>query len=375
MIYLDHAATTPVSAGVRAAMMPFLTEQYGNASAVYGLAQSAREAVEKSRRIVAEILHAESSEIIFTGGGSESDNAVFFGTGMLNHWRGHVITDAVEHDAVLRSAEFLREMGVDVTVLPVDNRGMVDPEEVRKALRPDTFLISIMYANNEIGTLEPVREIAAIAKERQILFHTDAVQALGHEKLDLSDLQADFLSASAHKLNGPKGVGLLYIRRGISLPPLIRGGRQEKGRRAGTENTAGIVGFSEALKEATDSLSERQARTARLRDRLESAILSDFPDAVVNGDRERRLVSNLNVTFPGAASELLLAMLDEAGIAASAGSACESGALEPSHVLLAIGKSQADASSSIRFSLGHDNTEEEIDTVSKTLREILTKLR
>ncbi len=375
-IYLDHASTTSLSPEVFREMTPYLTEVFGNPSSIHSFGREAHRALDRARRTVAGLLGAGPQEIYFTSGGSESDNWAVFGTALARGERGgHVITSAVEHHAVLRACQALERRGFDVTYLPVDSLGRVDPEEVEKALRPDTFLISIMTANNEIGTLQPVREIGEIARSRGIPFHTDAVQAAGAMPLNVDDLRADLLSLSAHKFHGPRGVGVLYVRRGTRIDPLITGGAQERGLRAGTENLAGIVGLSKALEAASEGIPERNARVSALRDLLIRGIREQVPDAVLNGDPVRRLPGNAHFTFPDTDGEALLLRLDLAGIACSGGSACTSGSSEPSHVLEALGQPPALSKGGLRLTLGEENTEEEIREVLRVLPMIVRDLR
>ena len=373
-IYLDNAATTAVRPEVLSKMLPFFCDRAGNPSSIHAAGREARKAVENARRQVATALHAEAREIYFTAGGSESDNwAIRCATAETG--KKHVITSAVEHHAVLHSCRALERDGFRVTYLPVDENGLVSPDDVRRALTDDTALISIMTANNEVGTLEPVREIGQIAREAGVLFHTDAVQASGAVPIDVNDWNADLLSLSGHKFHGPKGVGALYIRKGTRIHNLIEGGAQERGLRAGTENVPGIVGMGDALSLAAAELPEYTARVTTLRDRLIHGVLSAVPDARLNGHPTLRLPGNVNFSFPGVEGESLLMRLDLAGIACSSGSACTSGSLEPSHVLSAMGLSPDMARSSLRFSLGRDNTAEEIDRVLAVLPPIVEDLR
>ena len=375
-IYLDHAATTPVSKAVLDAMLPFFTECHGNASAVYATGREARKAVENARKQVAAAIGAEPREILFTGGGSESDNLAVKGTAYALQGKGrHIITTAVEHPAVLNTCRWLEKQGFEVTYAEPDRNGYVDPEQIRRALREDTVLISVMAANNEIGTLEPVAEIGRIAQENGIVFHTDAVQAVGAVPVDVNAWNADLLSLSAHKFGGPKGVGALYVRKGTRIDPLIHGGEQERGLRAGTENTAGIVGLGKAIEIATDALAENAEKTTRLRERLTDGILSSVPDAYLNGPKEGRLPNNCSVRFGRIDGEALLLRLDLAGIAGSAGSACTAGSQEISHVLKAIGLNDEEAKSSMRLTVGPENTEAEIDEAVAVVREIVADLR
>ena len=378
-IYMDHAATTPPAPAVLEAMLPYFGEKFGNASTVYRRGQRARMAIEDSRRHIAAVLHARPEEICFTSGGSESDNMALRGGLAAARKRAaeknHIIVSAIEHHAVLHTCEALAAEGVEITYLPVDERGLVDPAAVAAALRPETALVSVMSANNEIGTLEPVAEIGSICRGAGVLFHTDAVQAFGQIPLDVQALQVDLLSASAHKLNGPQGVGLLYIRRGLQLPPLLHGGAQERGRRAGTENLAGIVGFARAAELAVETMAERSARERELRDHMIRRLTTEIPACCLNGDPVKRLPNNVHVLLPCVEGESLLLLLDQRGIAAASGSACASGSLEPSHVLRAIGLSHEDAFSGLRLSLGAETTMEDADFVVDNLKEIVDKLR
>jgi len=375
-IYLDHAATTPVSETVLEAMLPFFRVSAGNASAIHGTGREARKAVERARNQAAHALGAEPSEIVFTGGGSESDNLAIKGTAFAMEQKGrHLITTAIEHPAVLNACKWLGKHGFEVTYVMPDREGRIDPEQIRAAIRDDTVLISVMAANNEIGTLEPVAEIGKIAKEKGIVFHIDAVQAVGAVPVDVNRWNADLLSLSAHKFYGPKGSGALYIRKGTRIDPLISGGEQERGLRAGTENVPGIVGMGRAIEEATERLEQNAARTGLLRDRLAKGILSAVPDSSLNGSSENRLPNNSSIRFGGIDGEALLLRLDLAGIAASAGSACTAGSQEISHVLKAIGLSDEEAKSSLRLTTGEDNTEEEIDETVRTVKAIVEDLR
>ena len=375
-IYLDHAATSPVSETVLEAMLPFFSLNAGNASAIHGTGREARKAVEKARNQVAEAVGADPREIIFTGGGSESDNLAVKGTAFAMEQKGrHLITTAIEHPAVLNACRWLEKHGFEVTYVMPDRKGRIDPEAIRKEIREDTVLISVMAANNEIGTLEPVAEIGKIARGNGILFHIDAVQAVGAIPVDVNRWNADLLSLSAHKFRGPKGTGALYIRKGTRIDPLISGGEQERGLRAGTENVPGIVGMGQAIEEATEKLGQNAARNAMLRNRLAEGILSSVPDAFLNGAREERLPNNCSIRFEGIDGEALLLRLDLAGIAASAGSACTAGSQEISHVLKAIGLSDEEAKSSLRLTTDEDNTEEEIDETIQNVKAIVKDLR
>ena len=375
-IYLDHAATTPLSQAVLQTMMPFLTECFGNASAVYGTGREARKAVELARRQTAEVLGAEPRDILFTSGGSESDNLAVKGTAFAMREKGrHIITTAIEHQAVLNPCRWLEKQGFEVTYLMPDREGRIDPELVRRQIRGDTILISVMAANNEIGTIEPVAEIGNIAREAGVIFHTDAVQAVGSIPVDVNRLNVDLLSLSAHKIHGPKGTGALYIRRGTRLDPLIHGGEQERGLRAGTENTAGIAGLGRAIHDAAEQLEENAKTVKRLRDRLKEGILREIPGASINGPEDSRLPNNLNVRFDGIDGEALLLRLDLEGIAASSGSACTAGSTEISHVLKAVGLNGQEARSSLRLTVGKENTEGEMDETIRILKYITEDLR
>ena len=375
-IYLDHAATTPVSQTVLEAMLPFFSECAGNASSVYGTGREARKAVEKARRQTAAAIGAEPGEILFTGCGSESDNLAVKGTAFAMQSRGrHIITTAIEHPAVLNTCAWLGKHGFEITYITPDPEGRIDPEKVLGAVREDTVLISVMAANNEIGTIEPVAAIGAAARERGIVFHTDAVQAVGAIPVAVNAWNADLLSLSAHKFNGPKGAGALYVRRGTRIDPLIHGGEQERGLRAGTENVPGIVGLGQAIEEAALSLEENAAKTKALRDRLTEGILSAVPGAALNGPKEGRLPNNCSVSFSRIDGEALLLRLDLAGIAASSGSACTAGSQETSHVLKAVGLTEELAKGSLRLTVGPENTEEEIDETVRAVREIVEDLR
>ena len=375
-IYLDHAATTPVAPEVLEAMLPFFCECWGNASAVYATGREARRAVENARKQVAEAIGAQPQEICFTSGGSESDNQAIHGTAYALKEKGkHIITTAVEHHAVLNPCIQLQKEGFEVTLIRPDREGRIDPEDVRRAIRKDTILISAMTANNEIGTLQPVHEIGHICRENGIRFHTDAVQAIGAVPVDVNGTCCDLLSLSAHKFYGPKGVGVLYIREGTRLSPLIAGGEQERGLRAGTENVPGIVGLGEAISQAVKNLVQNAEHMRRMSNRLMEGILSDVPASTLNGTKEERLPNNCSFRFDGIDGEALLLRLDLAGIAASAGSACTAGSREISPVLKAIGLTEPEAKSSLRLTTGIHTTEEEIDETVRTIREIVKDLR
>ena len=375
-IYADNAATTKLSKTALDAMMPYLTEQYGNPSSLHTVGQLAAEGLFAARKTMAECLGCDPKEIIFTGGGSEADNQALLTGAEIGARKGkkHIISDTIEHHAVLHSLKHLEKLGFEVTLLPVDGDGRVDPEAVRKAIRPDTALVTVMMANNEIGTLEPVREIASICHENGVLFHTDAVQAVGHIPVNVKEIGCDMLSLAGHKFHGPKGVGALYARKGLLVSTLIEGGAQERGKRAGTENIAGIVGMAAALREAVDNLETNVAKITRLRDRLIEG-LAPISHSILNGSREHRLPGYVNMCFEGIEGESLLLLLDQKGICASSGSACTSGSLDPSHVLLAIGRIHDVAHGSLRLSLSEYNTEEEIDTIIKAVPEVVDYLR
>ncbi len=374
-IYLDNAATTRMDERVLTAMLPYLTEHYGNPSAIYRAGAVAKQAITKARGQVAELIGAKSSEIFFTSGGSEADNWALTGAFETYSEKGrHIITTKIEHHAVLHTCEALSRRGAEITYVDVDEKGFVSPEAIRAAIRPDTVLISVMTANNEIGTIEPIRRIGQIAHEHGILFHTDAVQAYGHIPIDVIADEIDLLSASAHKLNGPKGVGMLYIKSGIRFGSLLHGGAQERGRRAGTENVAGIVGFGEAARLAGLYRKERAQQETELRDYFMSQLQNALPKVRINGDRTHRLPNNVHILFPNMESESILIMLDQRQIYASGGSACTSGSIDPSHVLRAIGISDADAYGALRLTISHETTKEEIDRTVEALKEIVGQL-
>ncbi len=374
--YLDNNATTPVDERVKEAMLPYLGEAFFNPSSVYTPAREVRKAVETAREQLANLLNADPEEIIFTSGGTEADNIAIKGTAFALAEKGkHIITSAIEHPAVLNTCKFLERVGFSVSYVPVDRYGIVDMDHLKENIRDDTILISIMYANNEIGTIQPIEEIASIARERGIYFHTDAVQVIGKFPVDVKVLGVDFLALSAHKFYGPKGVGALYVRKGVKFRPLVNGGHQERGLRGGTENVAGIVGLGEAAKIASEEMEAEEKRLRPLRDALENGILEKIPEVIVNGHPEQRLYNTLNVCIRYVEGESVLLMLDREGICVSTGSACSSGSLEPSHVLLAIGLSHEVAHGSIRFSIGKFNTEEDIDKVLSVVPPIVERLR
>lgn len=376
LIYMDNAATTPVHKEVVDAMVPFFTETYGNAASVYRFAGNAKKAVEDSREIIASYLGCKPREVYFTAGGSESDNWAIIGTAEAYQDKGkHIITTKIEHHAVLHTCEYLEKRGYEVTYLDVDENGMVSPEAVEDAIREDTILISIMFANNEIGTIEPIGQIGEIAHKHGIVFHTDAVQAYGHVDINVGDMNIDMLSASAHKINGPKGVGIMYLRDGLKVGAYIHGGAQERSRRAGTHNTPGIVGFGKATEIAVATMEARALREKELRDRLIDKVLEEIPYTKLNGHRSERLTNNANFSFRFIEGESLLIMLDQKGICGSSGSACTSGALDPSHVLLAIGLPHEIAHGSLRLTISDRNTEEDIDYVVDQLKMIVDRLR
>ena len=376
MIYLDNAATTKVAPEVFEAMKPYLLEEYGNPSSAYAFSGRIAGKVTEARDKIAGVIGAKEREIFFTAGGSESDNWAIKGVAdALKDKGNHIITSAIEHHAVLHTCEFLEKRGYEVTYLPVDENGLVDPKELEAAIRPSTILITIMFANNEIGTIEPIAEIGRIAHEHGIYFHTEAVQAFGHVPIDVNEMNIDMLSASGHKINGPKGVGFLYIRSGTKITNLIHGGAQEYGRRAGTTNAAGIIGFARAAELAVSGMEETIAYESSLRDRLIGRILKEIPYSRVNGDLKKRLSNNVNICFRFVEGESLLILLDQKGICASSGSACTSGSLDPSHVLLAIGLPHEIAHGSVRLTLSKETTEEDVDYTVETLKQIIDRLR
>ena len=377
VIYLDHAATTATRPEVVEAMLPYFTENYGNPSTVYELGSKNKSARTHSRETIAKALGTDAANIYFTAGGSEADNWALVATAEAYKNKGnHIITSKIEHHAILHTCEYLeKERGYEVTYIDVDENGIIKLDELKKAIRPTTILISVMFANNEIGTIQPIKEIGAIAREHGILFHTDAVQAFGQIPIDVDELNIDMLSSSGHKLNGPKGIGFLYIRKGVKIRSFIHGGAQERKRRAGTENVPGIVGFGKAVEIAIATMDKRIKQETELRDYLIDRILAEVPYTRLNGDRERRLPNNANFSFQFIEGESLLIMLDMAGICGSSGSACTSGSLDPSHVLLAIGLPHEIAHGSLRLTLGEDNTREEMDYVVEKIKGIVERLR
>ena len=376
MIYLDNAATTKTAPEVVDAMLPYFTKFYGNAGSIYGLGSESKKAVIQAKETIAATLGAEPNEIYFTAGGSESDNWAIKAAYETYRDKGnHIITSKIEHHAVLHTCEYLERQGAEITYLDVDKYGLVDLEQLKKAIRPDTILISVMYANNEIGTIQPIKEIGEIAAGHGILFHTDAVQAYGQLPIDVADCHIDMLSASGHKFNGPKGVGFLCISKKAKIRSFIHGGQQERGRRAGTENVAGIVGMEAAVKRAYRIMEEKTKKEIELRDYLIMRMMQEIPDTRLNGHPIRRLPGNVNVSFESVEGESVLIMLDMQGICASSGSACTSGPLDPSHVLLALGLSPELARGSLRMTLSEDNTREELDIVVEELARIVGRIR
>ena len=376
-VYADHSATTPISKPVLNAMLPYLTEGYGNPSSIYSKGREAKKALESARGQVAEALHAKPSEIYFTSCGTESDNWAIKGAAAAGARKGkrHLITTNFEHHAVLHTMQMLEKEGFEVTYLPVDSQGLITAAQVREAIRPDTALVSIMYANNEIGTILPIPEIGAVCREARVPFNTDAVQAVGQVAIDVGAQQIDMLSLSGHKLNAPKGVGVLYLRSGLVIDTFMHGGAQERGRRAGTENLASIMGLAAAITIASFQIEERAARRTAMRDRLIDGILGQIPRCRLNGSREHRLPGSLNISFEGIEGESLLLLLDMKGVCASSGSACTSGSLDPSHVLLAIGLPHEIAHGSLRLSLGDENTMEDVEYILEILPPIIERLR
>lgn len=384
IIYLDNAATTKTAPEVVEAMLPYFSECYGNASSIYSLGAESKKAITRARETIADVLGTKANEIYFTAGGSESDNwalkatAEAYGTDGTDNAagvRGHIITSKIEHHAILHTCEYLEKHGFEVTYLPVDENGLVSLKDVEEAIRDNTILISIMFANNEIGTIEPIKEIGEIAKKHHILFHTDAVQAFGQLPIRVDDLNIDMLSASGHKLNGPKGIGFLYIRTGIKIRSFVHGGQQERGRRAGTENITGIVGLEAAVKRAYRIMEEKTKKEIELRDYLINRLETEIPYCRLNGDRVKRLPNNVNFSFEFIEGESLLIKLDMEGICASSGSACTSGSLDPSHVLLAIGLPHEKAHGSLRLTLSEENTKEEIDKTVEVIKQTVEYLR
>ena len=375
-IYMDNAATTQVYPEVFDAMKPYFTEFYGNPSSIYSFAGNSKKAVEDARKTIADFLGARTEEIYFTGGGSESDNWALKATADAYANKGkHIITSKIEHHAILHTCEYLEKKGFEVTYLDVDENGFVNPADVEKAIRPDTILVSIMTANNEIGTIEPIAEIGKIAKDHGVLFHTDAVQAFGHIPMNVDEMNIDMLSASGHKINGPKGIGIMYIRKGVKIGSFVHGGAQERQRRAGTHNVPGIVGIGKAVELARDNMKERMEYETKLRDHLISRVMEEIPYAKLNGDKVKRLPNNVNVCFRFIEGGSMLILLDQNGVCGSSGSACTSGSLDPSHVLLAIGLPHEIAHGSLRLTLSEKNTMEEVDFTVDKLKGIIERLR
>jgi len=376
MIYLDHAATTPVRKEVLEAMLPYFSEKFGNPSSIYSVGRTSKKAIEEAREKVARAIGAEPREIFFTGSGTEADNWAIKGAAYANRQKGkHIITTAIEHHAVLHTCQYLESEGFEVTYLPVDSDGLVTAEQVRNAIRPDTILVSVMFANNEIGTIQPIAEIGKVTREKGVLFHTDAVQAVGNVHINVSDMNIDMLSMSSHKFYGPKGVGALYVRKGVKLTSFMHGGAQERGRRASTENVPAIVGMGRAIELATENMDEYNKKLTALRDRTIEEIEKKIPFVKLNGHREKRLPGNVNFSFEFIEGESLLLMLDMKGIAASSGSACTSGSLDPSHVLLAIGLPHETAHGSLRLTFGEDNSDADVDYLMDVLPGIVQRLR
>lgn len=376
IIYLDNAATTATRPEVVEAMLPYFSEKYGNPSSVYDFAAKNKKAVNESRQIMADAIHADVRDIYFTASGTEADNWALIATAEAYESKGrHIITSKLEHHAILHTCDYLEKRGFTITYIDVDEDGIVNLDQLKAAIRPDTILISIMFANNEIGTIQPVEEIGKIAKEHDVLFHTDAVQAFGQVPIDVAQMNIDMLSTSGHKCNGPKGIGFLYIRTGLKLRAFIHGGAQERKRRAGTENVPGIVGFGKAISMAVETMEERTAKEREIRDYVISKMMKEVPYTRLNGHRTKRLPNNANFSFQFIEGESLLIMLDMKGICASSGSACTSGSLDPSHVLLAIGLPHEIAHGSLRLTIGEDTTKEDIDYVVESVKEIVDKLR
>lgn len=375
-VYADNSATTRISEPVLNAMMPYLTKYYGNASSIYSIGMESAKAILRSREAVAAALGAKTSEIYFTSGGSEADNWAIKCAADVGAKSGkkHIITTVFEHHAVLHTCEYLEKHGFEVTYLPVDEMGLVHVEDVEKAIRPDTCLVSVMFANNEIGTIQPIAEIGALCRSKKVLFHTDAVQAVGNVPIDVAAMNIDLLSLSGHKIHAPKGIGAMYMRTGINLPNLIHGGAQERSKRAGTENVASIVALATAITEAVKDIPAKQEKLSKMRDRIISELLK-IPQSRLNGDPEKRLCGNVNISFRGIEGESLLLSLDLEGICASSGSACTSGSLDPSHVLLAIGLPHSTAHGSLRISLSEENTDEDVDYICEVVPRIVEKLR
>ena len=375
-IYLDHNATTPVHPEVLEAMLPYFNDKFGNPSSIHGFGREAKVALEEAREKVAKILGVSSSEVFFTAGGTESDNLAVKGTAFANRNKGrHIVTSKIEHHAILESCKFLEKEGFTVTYLPVDSKGVVDPEDLRKAIQEDTILVSIMYVNNEMGSIQPLEVISPIVKDKGVYLHTDAVQAAGKIPIDLRKLNADMLSLSGHKINGPKGVGAVYIRKGVRITPWSHGGHHERSRRAGTENIPGIVGFAKAAELAFGDLDDQNRHLKNLTETFYRKLVETVPDVILNGDLNSRAVNTLNLSFKGVEGESIILSLDLKGVAVASGSACTSGTLEPSHVLSAMGIAPEIAQGAIRFSFGRDNTMEDVEYVTGIIPEIVNRLR
>lgn len=376
LIYLDHAATTYVRPEVLEEMMPYFGVKYGNASSIYSIGRESKRAIEEARERVARAIGAQTREIYFTGSGTEADNWALKGVAYANRQKGnHIITTAIEHPAVMQTCKYLESDGFEVTYLPVDEYGMVTADQVREAIKPSTILVSVMIANNEIGTIQPIAEIGKVAREKNVYFHTDAVQAVGSVKINVEEMNIDILSLSGHKFYGPKGAGALYIKKGVKISSFIHGGHQERGRRASTENVPGIVGLGKAIEIAVNRIDEMSAKLTALRDRTIKGLMERIPHTRLNGHPTQRLPGNVNLSFEFIEGESLLLMLDIKGIAASSGSACTSGSLDPSHVLLAIGLPHEIAHGSLRMTFGEDNTDEDVDTILEVVPQIVQRLR
>lgn len=376
LIYLDNAATTKVKDEVYEAMLPYFKQYYGNPSSIYRFAGEGKKAIDNARQTVADFLHAKPEEIYFTGGGSESDNWALKAVAFAKKEKGkHIITSKIEHHAILHTCEYLEKLGFEITYVNVDENGVIKLDELKSAIRKDTILISVMYANNEIGTVQPIKEIGTIAHENGILFHTDAVQAYGHEHIDVEEQNIDILSASGHKINGPKGIGIMYLKNSVNIGSFVHGGSQERGKRAGTYNTPGIIGFAKATEIAKRDIDKRYEYESKLRNYLIERVLKEIPYVKLNGHRKNRLSNNANFSFRFIEGESLLILLDKKDIAASSGSACTSGALDPSHVLLAIGLPHEIAHGSLRLTLSDETTKKDIDYVVEELKKIVEKLR
>jgi cysteine desulfurase len=375
-IYLDHSATTPVRSEVLEAMLPYLNERYGNASSIHGFGREAKVALEEARERVAEVLGAASSEIFFTSGGTEADNLAIKGTAFANRKKGrHIITSKIEHHAVLESCKVLEKEGFEVTYLPVDYQGLVNPKDLSKAIRDDTTLVSVMHVNNEVGVIQPIEELCRITKQKGACFHTDAVQSVGKLSVDVQKLNLDMLSASGHKIYGPKGVGAIYIRKGVRITPLSHGGHHERSRRAGTENLPAIVGFAKALELLAQEMDDQYKHLEKLSQALYQKLIETIPDVILHGDPTRRVPSIMNLSFKGVEGESVILSLDTKGVAVASGSACTSGTLEPSHVLSAMGIAPEIAQGAVRFSFGKDNTMKDVEYVASILPEIIQRLR